>query len=200
MKRTAKIFFILIFFFIILIIANYFYFSFFSKKYLYDNIKNLKKNSVGLLLGTSPYTGKGYPNKYFRLRIEAAALLLKKHKIEYIIASGDNRMKFYNEPQKMKKYLIKLGVSPKKIILDNKGYRTFVSIKRCLEFFHEKKVTIISQKFHNERAIYIAKHFDMQAVAFNAGGYFNKMNLKSILREIFARVKAFLEINCLMDL
>ena len=45
------------------------------------------------------------------------------------------------------------GVPEKSIYLDYAGFRTLDSVVRAKEVFGQTRLTIISQRFHNERAI-----------------------------------------------
>lgn len=156
---------------------------------LYNDVAAIPKNKVGLLLGTAKYKDKGKQiiNPYYQYRIDAAVALYMAGKIDFIIVSGDNSTAFYNEPALMKEDLIARGVPPAKIYMDNAGFRTLDSILRCRDIFGEDHITIISQAFHNQRALYIANHKSITAVGFNAtdGGSF----WDTITREKLARVK-----------
>lgn len=161
---------------------------------LYSNVNDIPKNKVGLLLGTSKYMSKGGINLYYAYRIDAAITLYKAGKIDYILISGDNSHISYNEPNTFKKDLIKRGIPADKIVLDYAGFRTLDSVIRAKEIFGQDTVIVISQAFHNERAIYIARHFDIDAIGFNAKDVNNRYGLKTRLREYFARAKASLDL------
>ena len=135
---------------------------------LFSNTAQVPYNKVGLLLGTSKTLGNGADNPFYVYRIQAATLLIKAGKIKYIIVSGDNSRVGYNEPLQMKEDLVQLGVDPSIIFLDYAGFRTFDSMVRLREVFGQDSVTVISQPFHNERAIYIASKRGIVAVGFNA--------------------------------
>ncbi len=168
-----------------------------NKRLCTDDIENLPENKAGLLLGTSKYLKTGGQNLFYKNRIDAAAELYKAGKIQYIIASGDNRHKEYNEPKKMKDDLIQKGIPANRIYADYAGFRTFDSVIRSKEVFGQNKITIISQRFHNLRAVYIAKHFGIDAVAFNAKKVSGINGIKTRFRELFARVKALSDIYIL---
>lgn len=165
-----------------------------AKNYVFDDINSIKNNKVGLVLGAGKYTSHGSVNLYYKYRLEAAFQLYKSGKIEFILISGDNSRKDYDEPTDFKNDLIKKGVPENKIILDYAGFRTLDSVVRAREIFGLTELTIISQKFHNERAIYLAKHFNIDAVAFNAKGVSKRYSIKTTLREYLARTKASLDI------
>ena len=140
----------------------------YSKDKLYDNAKDIPYKEVGLLLGTSPRTKDGHANIYYAYRVEAAVKLYKAKKIGRILISGDGREKNYDEPKYIRRDLIKRGIPANKIILDRKGLRTFDSVIRAKEVYGYSEFTVISQKFHNERAVFLARHNDMDAIGFNA--------------------------------
>ena len=165
----------------------------------YDNICEIPHNKVGLLLATSPITAGGSRNFYFENRIIAAEELYKAGKVDYIIASGgDYRGKEKmgcDEPQAIKDSLIARGVPADRIILDYEGLRTLNSIVKAKEVYGLESVTIISQKYHNERAIYLADKYGLHAVAYNAAPSPIKRNrIKNTLREYLARPKMYLDL------
>lgn len=164
-----------------------------AKDNLYSEVNKIPFNKVGLLLGANKYGGHGHNNPYYYYRIEAAIKLLNNAKIKYIIISGDNSRKDYNEPESMRSDLIKGGIDSTKIYLDNAGFRTFDSIIRLKAIFGQDSVTIISQQFHNERAIYTASRVGIIAIGFNAKEAGNVQGLETPWRERLARVKTFLD-------
>lgn len=159
----------------------------------FSNVNELPYNKVGLLLGTSKYARGGGINQYYANRLNAAAELFKAGKVSYIVISGDNGTKEYNEPVTMQNDLVALGVDPTKIYLDYAGFRTFDSMVRLREIFGQHAVTVISQKFHNERAIYLAQKEQIDAVGFNAKDVSKNYGFKTNLREKFARAKVFID-------
>ena len=161
---------------------------------IYSETKNIPKNKVGLFLGTSKLLRNGNINLYYKYRLNAAIELFKSGKIEFIVISGDNGSKSYDEPTDFKDDLMKAGIPENKIFLDYAGFRTLDSVVRVKEIFSQNSVTIISQQFHNERAIYLAEHYNIKAIGFNAKGISGKYGLKVQLREYLARVKVFVDL------
>jgi SanA protein len=158
---------------------------------MFSNAAEIPHQHVGLLLGTAKYLQNGGINPYYSYRIEAAAALLKAGKIDYLVISGDNSRKEYNEPEMMQQDLIVAGIDSSRIYLDYAGFRTFDSMIRFREIFSQDTVTVISQKFHNERALYIAKREGITAIGFNARDVDAEAGLRIQLREKLARVKVF---------
>lgn len=167
-----------------------------SEPRIYTNIDSIPHNKVGLLLGTNPLTRSGRPNYYFKNRIKTAAQLYHSGKIDYILASGDNHTKKYDEPTAMRDSLIANGVPEDRIILDYAGFRTFDSVVRAKEVFGYDSLTIISQADHNARALYMAEYNGIEAVAFSAPITPSwRVRIRMTLREWLARDKMMLDLH-----
>lgn len=162
--------------------------------HLYSDVNKISSNKVGLLLGTSKYLRDGQINFYYVYRLDAAEELYESGKINFILISGDNGHKSYNEPSMLKKDLIKRGIPASKIFLDYAGFRTLDSVVRCREIFGQHAVTIISQPFHNERAVFIARNKGIKAIGFNARDVNKYYGFKTQAREKLARGKMVLDL------
>lgn len=165
----------------------------------YDDVGEMPHNKVGLLLATSPFTVGGARNFYFENRIKAAEELYKAGKVDYIIASGGDyrhsEFHGYDEPQAIFDSLVTRGIPKERIILDYEGTRTLNSIAKAKETYDLDSLTLISQKYHNERAIYLADKYCIQAIGYNAEpSPIRRNRIKNTLREYLARVKMFIDI------
>lgn len=136
----------------------------------------------------------GTKNYFFYNRIAAAETLFKSGKIKFLIISGDNSLSYYNEPEDMKKELVKAGIPDSVIYLDYAGFRTFDSMIRAKEIFGQTKFIVVSQQFHNERAVFIARKYNIEAYGYNAEDVDAYSGFKTKLRELFARVKVFIDV------
>lgn len=165
-----------------------------TRNQMYSELKHIPHNKVGLLLGTSKYLKHGWINSYYQARIDAAVALFKAGKIDYILISGDNGREEYDETSTMRADLITRGIPEDRLAMDYAGFRTLDSILRCKKVFGESRITIISQPFHNQRALFIANHKDLSAVAFNAKDVSLNYGFKTRFREKFARVKMLLDL------
>ncbi|MBD0258893.1 MAG: YdcF family protein [Cytophagales bacterium] len=165
--------------------------------YTFTRVAGVPHNRVGLLLGTSNRLRNGSPNPFFNYRIAAAVSLYRQKKVDYLVVSGDNSQKHYNEPEMMKTALVKRGVPANRIYMDYAGLRTLDSVVRCRKIFGQSRFTIISQAFHNQRALFIAQHYGLDAVGFNARDVTGRNGLKVQFREMLARVKVFLDLYLL---
>lgn len=165
-----------------------------SKPYVTDDMATLNPVKVGLVLGTSRNVKSGNKNTFFFNRIDAAVKLFENGKIKYIIVSGDNGEKSYNEPQDMREELVKRGVPDNVIFLDYAGFRTLDSVIRAREIFGQNTFIVVSQKFHNERAVYLARKNGIEAYGYNAQEVDNSKGWKTKVREFFARDKVFIDL------
>ena len=163
---------------------------------LYSSVHSIPYNKVGVLLGTSKYSRLGGNNDHYRLRLESAFQLFKAGKIDYILISGDNGTPYYDEPSTIRRDLLKKGIPADKIYRDYAGFRTLDSIIRANQVFTLERFTVISQATHNKRALYIARHNDIDAIGFNAGEGKN-IDFTNWARELLARVLAVFEVHML---
>jgi SanA protein len=167
-----------------------------SRGRIFEDVSAIPPTKVGLVFGTTDRVN-GRENLYFRYRIEAAANIWKAGKLETLIVSGDNRSRYYNEPEKMRQALIGRGIPGDRIVCDFAGLRTLDSVVRAKEIFGADSILFISQRFQNQRAIYLAKANGIEAYGFDARDVETHAGLKTKLREVGARVKMWLDVNFL---
>ena len=173
-----------------MILANVWVFALTNGR-TFTKISKIPPRETALVLGTSPKMKSGISNPYFTSRMDATALLYHHGKIKKIIVSGE-KSKGYDEPEAMKKFLIYQGGIPEDIIIkDPKGFKTRESILRCKNEFKQKNVIIVSQGFHNLRALFFARNIGMNALGFDAHDVTkNESYYRNHTREFFARVQA----------
>lgn len=162
---------------------------------MYSTVESVPYNKVALLLGTNPVNKWGHPNPYFTNRINTAAELYHAGKVDFIIASGDNHTRQYDEPTAMRDSLMAHGVPEDRIVLDFAGFRTLDSVVRAKEVFGCDTLTIVSQADHNARALYLARANGIEAVAVSAPFRAGRLvRTRPALREWLARDKMMLDI------
>ena len=165
-----------------------------ARNRVYASISDIPARRVGLVLGCAPPLYGGKSNLYFLYRMQAAHDLFSAGKIEYIIVSGDNHTMAYDESGAMKNALIQLGVPENRIICDFAGFSTLDSIVRSREIFRQSRITVISQKFHAQRAVFIARRKGIDAIGYCAQDLDTRASLRTRLREQLARVKTILDL------
>ncbi len=162
-----------------------------TKGRVFEDLAELPNNEVGLVLGARRGT------LFYQNRIHAAAALYKARKVKHLLVSGDNHVVTYDEPTDMKTDLIGLGVPADDITCDYAGFRTLDSVVRARHIFGQQRLTIISQRFHNYRALFIADRQRIKAVAFNAEDVPEPYQGYTERREILARTLTVLDLYVL---
>lgn len=164
-----------------------------AEDFLYSATEDVPEKKVALLLGTGKYSYGGRINLYYQYRINAVVDLYEAEKIKFVLISGDNSTIEYNEPETMKADLVAEGIPEEKIYLDYAGFRTWDSMLRMREVFSEDDFIVVSQQFHNERALYIAQVNGIDAVGFNAQDVPVAFSPRVWFRERLARVKVMID-------
>jgi SanA protein len=160
----------------------------------YDRLANVPKREFGLVLGTSKYIAGNHPNLHYQYRIEAAAALYKAGKVQRLIVSGNGIGPYYNEPRMMREDLVARGVPDDRIISDEAGLRTYDSVVRAAKVFHAADCIVVSQRAHNERAIFIGRARGQDIVGWNARDVGMTIDPRTAVRERLARVLAVIDV------
>lgn len=168
-----------------------------AKGLTFDSIRDIPAMPTAVVFGTGKWARGGGQNLYFKYRMDAVVKLFNAGKIKYIIVSGDNSKAEHNETRDMKKSLIEMGIPEENIIEDFAGFRTLDSVIRAKEVFGRDSIMFISQKFQNQRAIFIGKNHDIYGLGFNAQEVPKGYSALTDTREYFARVKAVLDVYLL---
>lgn len=161
---------------------------------LHDSVSTVPETHAALLLGTSRFSVRGGVNSYFLYRIDAAARLYFSGKVQYIIASGDNSRNSYNEPAELKEALIERGIPEDRIVADYAGFRTLDSVVRARKVFGQERFIVVSQAFHNRRAVFIGRSKGFDIWGYNARDIPLHRGFRVMLREQIARVLAVLDV------
>jgi len=169
-----------------------------AEERVYTDIDDIPPREYGLLLGTTRLVRGKYLNDYFFKRVRAAAELYRAGKVRKIIVSGDNSRTEYNETGDMKRELVESGIPPEDILMDYAGFRTLDSVVRARNLYGATEVTVISQEFHCERAVYLAERNGVDALGFAAeDSGVQSARVRLALRESLARVLAVLDAEVL---
>lgn len=192
-KWVRRLAYFCLFCLLFLIIANC-WVNNYTKAFLFENVNKIPQKKCAMVLGTSKYLEDGRKNLFFEYRIQATVKLYAAGKINLIVVSGDNSKSTYNEPSMMKEELVKRGIPSCKITCDFAGFRTFDSVIRMWKVFGKKSFTVISQKFHNQRAIFIGRKYGLDIIGFNAKDVTGSNGIKTHIREYFARAKAVIDL------
>jgi SanA protein len=166
-----------------------------ARGFVFDDLKQIPAARVGLVLGCSTRLADGRPNPYFVHRVEAATALYEGRVVEYLLVSGDNGNRDYDEPTMIKAALVERGVPADRIVLDYAGFRTLDSVVRAREVFGVDDFVVISQRFQSERAVFLARRLGMHATGYAAGDVPGIDGAKTRAREWLARAKAVIDLK-----
>ena len=162
---------------------------------LFEQVESLPARRVAVVFGTNPKAANGRDNVYFRNRIQAANELYRAGKATFFLVSGDNGRRTYDEPGAMRDSLVAHGVPKEVIYCDYAGFNTLSTVIRAKQVFGLDSVIFVSQRFHNERALFLAEQNGLDAVAYNARDVQSRFfRIKRFCREHLARVKMYLDI------
>jgi SanA protein len=164
---------------------------------LYTNVAEIPHRHVGLVLGCSRLLGDGTPNPFFNSRLRAATELFQAGKVDYLLVSGDNHTKGYDEATDLKEALLQAGIPANRVYCDCAGFRTLDSVVRARDVFGLNQITVVSQEFHNQRAIFVSSHEGIDAIGYNAQDVDLGDASGAHKRERLAKVKAVLDIYLL---
>lgn len=159
----------------------------------FDDIAAIPPKKVGLVLGAGL---EGNP--FFNARIQAAVDLYKAGKVQFLLVSGDNGANYYDEVTAMENVLIRKGIPKQRIYKDHAGFRTLDSMIRAKKIFGQDQVIVVSQAFHNARALYLGDHHGLNgSIAFNARDITGRMGRVVLIREKIARLAAIIDVKVL---
>lgn len=171
-----------------ILVYSYVYVSISAKNQIYQSTETIPNYNAALLLGTSKYMNNGKVNLFFAYRCNAALELWQQGYVKRIVISGDSSHPAYDEPELMKNELVKNGFPDSLMVLDKNGFNTRSSILFCKSQDIDSLV-VVSQQFHNERAIVLSNSLGLKAIGYNADGVYTSYGIRVWIREWFARVK-----------
>lgn len=167
-----------------------------------DRIFNLgqaiPESEAAIVLGAALWAD-GSPTPVLYDRVATGVALIKTGLVKKLVMSGDGRSSSYNEPDAMQDLAIELGVAGDSILLDHAGLRTYDSLLRALKIHGLTHVTIVTQQFHMDRALYLADAIGLRALGVLADRrrYRFLALQRSRVREVIATTKAWLDIHFL---
>lgn len=143
-----------------------------------------------LVLGCGIYAD-GTPTPMLRDRLDKGAELYKEGRAPKLLLSGDDGQIEYNEVEAMKNYVLSLGIPEEDIFLDHAGFSTYESMFRAKAIFDAKDVLVVTQKYHEFRALYIGKALGINTKGIPALETSYRGASMRELREVIARSKDF---------
>ena len=160
-----------------------------AEAWSFSEVAKVPAVDVALVLGTAPIGPEGGPNRYFVYRLDAAAALWKADKVKYFIVSGSGE-----EPTAMRTGLIERGVPTEAIYRDPAGYRTWDSVLRARDVYGQKRMVIVSQRFHLDRALFLARRAGIKAWGLEARDVDTPYSVFTELRRYPSALRAYYDV------
>lgn len=134
------------------------------------------------------------PTPMLRDRLDVGIELYNKGIAPKILLSGDNGRVGHNEIHVMLNYVKAAGIPEEDIFCDHAGFSTYDSLHRAESIFGASKVIVVTQEYHQYRALYIGKSLGIEAkgVASDQKRYGGQIHRD--LRELLARNKDFFKV------
>jgi len=167
----------------------------YAADFCYDELDKIPQADAIIVLGA--FVHDEQPSQTLKERLDNALELYVAGKAGKIILSGDHGTKEYDEVNIMKDYMLEKGVPREDLFLDHAGFNTYDSMYRAKEVFCVNTLLISTQQFHINRAVYIARKLKIDAYGYPSNRWINYYNRQYGLREKFAKIKAFIDVDIL---
>lgn len=129
-------------------------------------------------------------------RVEQAAALWHAGRVKKILVSGDHQSWSYDEPDTMRKALVRDGVPPRDVFEDHAGFDTWATMVRARSIFGVRKAVVVTQGFHMPRALFLAEEAGIDATGLTSDLHpYGFQGAKSDVREVLSRVKAIADVT-----
>ena len=161
-----------------------------AEAHSFSDVARLPAVDVALVLGTAPIGPEGGPNVYFVHRLDAAAALWKAGKVKYFIVSGSDR-RAGGDARRPGRARRAGGCDLSTIPA---GYRTWDSVLRARDVYGQKRLVIVSQRFHLSRALFLARHAGIEAWGFEARDVDAPYSIFTELRRFPSALRAYLDV------
>jgi SanA protein len=139
-----------------------------GRAYGSSDVSRVPSVDAALVLGTLIHNLSGGLNPAFAHRLDAAVELWRAGKVRYLIVSGNGEDQAHDEPTVMRDLLVLRGVPAGVIYRDSAGLRTVRSIVRARDIYGLKRLIVVSQQDHVERALFLARHMGVEAWGYEA--------------------------------
>lgn len=151
---------------------------------------------VAIVLGAS-ILPDGEPSDALRDRLDTALDLYRNGTVERLLITGDDGRFRVDEIASMRDYLTKADVPWERILVDDRGYRTYESCKRAAQVLHIETAVVVTQRFHLGRALFLCNTFGIDAIGVTADRHVYVRGTYFWLRDLAASLKAWWDIYVL---
>jgi SanA protein len=160
-----------------------------------SSIADVPKTEVAIVPGALVQPD-GKMSVMLAARVTQASRLWHAGKVEKVLVSGDHGSWKYDEPDTMRKALVRDGVAPRDIFEDHAGFDTWATMVRARSIFGVRRAVVVTQGFHMPRALYLADSAGIDATGLTADlHHWGYQGRKSEAREVLSRVKAIVDVS-----
>jgi SanA protein len=167
-----------------------------TRKHIYSDISLIPQRTAILILG-SQIRGQTL-SPVLQDRVDSGITLMELSKGKKLLLSGDHGQRYYDEVNAMRLYVLANAptIMEEDIFMDHAGFNTWDSMYRARDVFEVEDLIIVTQEFHINRAVCLARSLGLDAVGYGINqDRFRGRSLRSWqIREYFARIKAFYSI------
>ncbi|MGN1333934.1 MAG: vancomycin high temperature exclusion protein [Anaerovoracaceae bacterium] len=159
------------------------------KSFAVQNLKDFNPDCV--LVPGCGIEDEETPSPMLKDRLDVGIELYKQGVAPKLLLTGDNGTEGHNEIHVMLKYTKEAGVPEEDIFCDHAGFSTYDSMYRAGSIFSAEKVIVVTQTYHQYRALYIGDKLGLEVmgVAADQETYFGQSFRD--FREVLARIKDF---------
>ncbi len=148
----------------------------------------MKTADVAIVLGNK-VNENGTPSERLKARLDKSIVLYSQERVKYIIVSGGLGKEGFWEGDEMKKYLVKHQIPTQKIIVDNYGNDTELTVKNSIKIIDSlklKSAISVSQYFHQTRTKKLFIKNGFENISSSSPLYFEWRDFYSLFREFVA--------------
>lgn len=167
-----------------------------TRAYRSADISKVPSYRVGLVFGAS-VRRDGSLSPILQDRVDGAVSLHRHGRVDKLLMTGDNGSRNYDEVTAMKRYAVAQGVPERDVVLDYAGFNTYDSCYRAKEIFGVQEAVLVTQRFHQARAVYTCRSLGINAFGLDLPDFekYPNLRLATYARESMASVKAVWQIS-----
>lgn len=155
----------------------------------YQAMKDIGADCI-VVLGAG-LTDEETPSPMLKDRLDTGILLYQNGVAPKILLTGDNGTEEHNEIHVMLSYVKKAGIPEKDIFCDHAGFSTYDSMYRAKNIFEAESCIVVTQTYHEYRALHIAEKLNLFAKGVSADQERYGGQPVREIREVMARIKDF---------
>ncbi len=126
------------------------------------NVETAPRARYALVFGAGLLPARA-PSPMLAERLDTALALYQRGKVQRILISGDSIGPYHRETAVMKRYLLDRKLPEEHLMEDPAGLSTYASCYRAARRFEVQDALLVTQRFHVDRAVFLARALGMNA-------------------------------------